>query len=134
MIATSDDHVPITHPEVVFSDSRGEIIDLVENEVFDSACWITTVAGAVRGNHYHLDTYQVTYVVRGRLRFASQLPGATAVTYIAETGDLVRTRPKESHAVEALSDSTMLVLTRGPRGGRNYESDTYRLDKPLIPG
>ena len=113
-------------------DERGEIVDLVENEPFDSACWITTRAGAVRGNHYHLDTYQVTYVVGGRLRFISQMPGAEPVTLVAEGGDLVRTRPTESHAVEALSDSVMLVLTRGPRAGRNYESDTYRLDDPLI--
>lgn len=116
----------------MYRDERGEIIDLVENESFDSACWITTRAGAVRGNHYHLDTYQVTYVVSGRLRFVSQLPGAEPVIHIAERGDLVRTRPTESHAVEALSDSVMLVLTRGPRAGRNYENDTFRLDDPLI--
>jgi hypothetical protein len=27
----------------------------------------------------------------------------------------------------------MLVLTRGPRGGDDYESDTFRLEVPLIP-
>lgn len=118
---------------MVFSDARGAIIDLVEHESFDSASLITSVAGAVRGNHYHLDTYQVTYVISGRLRFVSKMPEAAPVTLVAEAGDLVRTRPTESHAVESLSDSTMLVLTRGPRGGRNYESDTYRLDQPLIP-
>jgi hypothetical protein len=24
------------------------------------------------------------------------------------------------------------VMTRGPRGGREYESDTFRLDEPMI--
>ena len=117
----------------MFRDARGEIIDLVEQEPFDSASLITTVAGAVRGNHYHLDTYQVTYVLSGRLRVVTQMPDAPVVTRIAEAGDLVRTRPSESHAVQSLTDSTMLVLTRGPRGGRNYESDTHRLTEPLIP-
>jgi len=30
-----------------------------------------------------------------------------------------------------LEDSLFLVFTRGPRGGQDYESDTYRLTKPL---
>ena len=37
----------------------------------------------------------------------------------------------EAHALHALEDSVLLILTRGPRGGEDYESDTYRLDKPL---
>jgi hypothetical protein len=43
------------------------------------------------------------------------------------------TGPHEAHAIEALEDTTMVVMTRGPRGGREYESDTYRLDAALIP-
>jgi len=27
----------------------------------------------------------------------------------------------------------MLVLTKGPRAGMDYEKDTFRLEKPLIP-
>jgi hypothetical protein len=38
----------------------------------------------------------------------------------------------DAHAIEALEDTTMVVMTRGPRGGREYESDTFRLAEPLI--
>ena len=38
----------------------------------------------------------------------------------------------ERHAFQAIEDTTFLVLTRGPRGGENYETDTFRLDIPLI--
>jgi hypothetical protein len=34
--------------------------------------------------------------------------------------------------MEAIEPTTMVVMTRGPRGGREYESDTFRLDEPLI--
>jgi len=40
----------------------------------------------------------------------------------------------EAHALQALEDTTMVVMTRGPRGGREYESDTFRLSELLIEG
>jgi quercetin dioxygenase-like cupin family protein len=86
----------------------------------------------VRGNHYHNDTFQVIYLLAGRLRLVTQMPGQSVLTRIVEAGDLIRTPPVERHAVQALEDSTMLVLTRGPRAGRDYESDTLRLVEPLI--
>jgi hypothetical protein len=45
---------------------------------------------------------------------------------------VLRTGPGDAHAMEALKHTTMVVMTRGPRGGREYESDTFRLDEPLI--
>jgi len=125
------DHV--SHPEVAFADDRGTITDLIEQEAFDSASLITTTAGAVRGNHYHLETYQVIYVISGRLRVVTRLPGEEIVVHEADAGDLVRTPPAEHHAIQAVTDAAMFVLTRGPRGGQSYESDTFRLDDPLIP-
>jgi hypothetical protein len=50
-----------------------------------------------------------------------------------EPGDLIRTDAGEHHAICALEDALFFVFTRGPRGGENYESDTFRLETPLIP-
>jgi quercetin dioxygenase-like cupin family protein len=36
------------------------------------------------------------------------------------------------HAWKALEDTTCLVFTKGPRSGDQYESDTYRLEEPLL--
>ena len=48
-------------------------------------------------------------------------------------GDLVFTEPWESHALVGISDvCEFLVFTKGPRGGKEYESDTYRLKEKLI--
>jgi hypothetical protein len=35
--------------------------------------------------------------------------------------------PNERHAWIAIEDSLVVVMTRGPRGGKEYESDTFRL-------
>jgi quercetin dioxygenase-like cupin family protein len=48
-------------------------------------------------------------------------------------GDLVATGPNERHALQGIEESTLMVFTRGPRGGKEYESDTFRLEVPLIP-
>ena len=61
-----------------------------------------------------------------------QKPGEQKVEAILEPGDLIVNSPLEHHAFECLEDSTMLVLTRGPRGGEDYEKDTFRLEVPLI--
>ena len=86
----------------------------------------------MRGNHYHKETYQHLYVLEGKLRVCTQMPGERPEEAVLVKGDLIVNVPNERHAFEALEDSAFLVLTRGPRGGENYESDTYRLSGPLI--
>jgi quercetin dioxygenase-like cupin family protein len=116
-----------------FSDARGDIIDVLKQSVVEYATLITSKKGAVRANHYHKETFQYVYLLSGRMRVVGQMPDEKPSEVILETGDLIVNVPLERHAFEALEDSTMLVLTRGPRGGDDYEKDTYRLDVPLIP-
>ena len=118
---------------VSFADDRGEIIDILKNSPVEYATLITARKHSVRGNHYHKETYQHLYVLDGKLRVVTQMPGEGVKEAILEKGDLIVNAPNERHAFEALDDSSFLVLTRGPRGGENYESDTYRLSEPLIP-
>ena len=51
---------------------------------------------------------------------------------VLKKGDLVETAHNEAHAIKALQNSEFLVFTQGPRGGDNYENDTFRLKEPLI--
>lgn len=117
---------------ISFQDARGQIIDVLKRENVEYATIITSRKGAVRGNHFHKDTVQYLYVLSGALRVATQMPGAAKEEAVLQAGDMVVNTPNESHAFEALEDTTFLVLTRGPRGGEDYEKDTFRLDVPLI--
>jgi quercetin dioxygenase-like cupin family protein len=116
-----------------FADDRGEIIDILKQNNVEYATLIISKKRAVRANHYHKETFQWVYMLAGRMRVVAQMPDEAAQEVILGPGDLIVNEPLERHAFEALEDSTMLVLTRGPRGGDDYEKDTYRLDVPLIP-
>jgi quercetin dioxygenase-like cupin family protein len=107
-------------------DERGVIQDLLTEQI-DGVTEIFSRAGAVRGNHTHNRTRQWTYVVSGKLRTV-----LGAAESIRGPGDFFLEPPGIPHAWEALEDTTVLVLTAGPRTGEGYESDTVRLDQPLI--
>jgi quercetin dioxygenase-like cupin family protein len=109
-----------------FSDDRGLIEDLL-TEPLDSVTRIFTVAGAVRGNHVHAQTVQVTYIVSGRLHVMTRAPGGPVVSRLIGPGEMIREEPGVAHAWQATEDCTVLVFTRGPRSGEGYESDTTRL-------
>ena len=121
----------ITRPQVKYADERGSITDILQKEEIEYITVITSVKGVERGHHYHKKTTQWVYLMGGRMKLLTQLPGEPVVATILEKGDLAVTYPMERHAMIALEDSVFLVFTRGPRGGEDYESDTYRLKRPL---
>jgi len=114
------------------TDARGAITDIVENVPFDSLILITSARGAVRGNHFHKETIQYTYILSGTCRYFSQKPGGPVEQATVVKGDLIVSPPMESHAFEALEDSELLAFCKGPRAGSQYESDTFRLAEPLV--
>ena len=115
-----------------FKDKRGEIIDIIENEKINSVTIITFSKGAIRGNHYHKKTIQWNYVLDGEVIYYSETNNKKSrVTMRA--GDLSVSYPYQKHAFKSQTKSRVLVLTKGPRAGQNYEIDTFRLIKnPLI--
>jgi len=117
---------------ISFQDDRGEIIDMIENENINAVTLITFKKGAIRANHFHKETTQWNYVISGKINIATQMPDEKIVETIMNVGDFVETVPNEKHSLKAFEDSTLLVLTKGPRGGKEYETDTFRLDIPLL--
>ena len=115
-----------------FEDHRGAIRDIIAKERIDFVTIISNKKGAVRGNHYHKETVQYLYVLEGSILVASQFEGQELKKQILSEGDLLQNEALEHHAIESLEDSKLLILTRGLRGGDDYESDTFKLDKPLL--
>lgn len=112
-----------------FEDHRGRIHDLLGP--VDAVTEIRTLAGACRGNHYHGRTTQWAYVVSGEMLFASvQDDGLHEEVH--GPGDLVCEPAGVRHAWRAVSDCTVLVFTSGPRSGEAYETDTVRLEVPIL--
>lgn len=117
--------------KVDFRDDRGEISDILEDEIIDHITMISSKKDSIRGNHYHKKSVQYTLVLKGSFKLLTQMAEGELETAIIKPRDLVFTPPLEKHAFIALEDSEYIVFTRGPRGGKNYESDTYRLTEKL---
>lgn len=118
--------------KISHKDERGEIIDLLEKENVNAITYITFNKGSVRGNHYHKRTVQWCYVIRGVLMVRSQKNNEKVKEIIMKEGSFFVDEPKEAHAFKAFQKTEIMVFTRGPRGGKEYETDTYRLVEPLI--
>ena len=114
------------------TDQRGSIVDLISDDEVNAVTLITFIKGAVRANHYHERTTQWNYVLSGEILLATQMPGGDKREQILKVGDFVVARENERHALKGLTDAEVLILTKGPRAGAQYENDTFRLDEPLI--
>ena len=117
--------------ELVHSDGRGEIFDLITDELISSVSFITFTHNAIRGNHIHSKTSQWNYVVSGEIFVIIDSNGNREEATF-HTGDLFLIPPGEAHAMRASESSELMVFTMGPRGGKDFESDTFRLESPLI--
>jgi quercetin dioxygenase-like cupin family protein len=114
-----------------FTDDRGSITDIFYKINANHACLITNTPGAVRGNHYHKHTIQYTYVLTGSMIYYSKPVDSDqpADEFLAKKGDFIISSPNEIHAMKATPDGcTFLAFAEGPRGGEDYETDTYRVD------
>lgn len=113
-----------------FTDDRGEIVDILAGPI-DCVTRITSVAGAVRGNHRHNRTTQWALVLSGRLLVVTE-DGQSRTRCEYGPGDIAEDRPGTAHAWKSLTDTVVLVFTRGPRSGSAFEDDTERLKVPLL--
>lgn len=113
-------------------DQRGIIVDLLVDQSINAVTYLTLAPGAVRGNHFHKETTQWTFVMTGRITYAESTLGGLVESHCGEPGDLFVSEPSAVHAVRANIDSSIIVFTSGPRAGDLYEQDTYRVSPPII--
>lgn len=115
-----------------FTDERGIITDLISDDEINAITLITFAKNAVRANHYHEHTIQWNYVVKGEILLVTQFPGGDKEERVLRAGEFAVTREKERHAIKGITEAEVLILTKGPRAGTQYENDTFRLTEPLI--
>ena len=122
----------LTHKEVNFEDGRGTITDIFTNEPRQHCTIIHSTKGSVRGNHYHKHTHQSDFMVSGRMQVFSRKMGSDKIVEtIVGPRDFMEWELGEAHEFIALEDLTFVTFHNGPRGGEDYESDTYRFEPPL---
>jgi quercetin dioxygenase-like cupin family protein len=114
--------------KAAFEDDRGSITDLVYKTDFDAVTLIKSNKGSIRGNHFHKDTTQYSYILSGSVIAYSQKPDDKVERKLLKPGELMISLPLERHALHAAEDSEILIITKGPRNGLNYEADTFRVN------
>ena len=117
--------------KINFKDHRGIISDIIEKENINAITLLTIKKGKIRGNHYHKKTYQWNYIISGKMKLVTKKNGIKKSITLTKD-DVAVTIPLEQHALVGVTNCKILVFTRGPRGGKEYESDTYRLKSPLV--
>ena len=117
--------IPIRPP---FVDERGQILNLVDLP-FTSAAVITSVKGAIRGNHYHKTDYHYCWLQRGAMRYYHRPVGDPhpPPSWLITAGQLFYTPPGYEHTMQFTEDSVMLVFAKNNREMANYEADTVRV-------
>jgi len=119
-----------------FVDTRGSIYDIFSKMPMDHACLITSNPNEVRGNHYHKETVQYTFIISGKMEYRTadigDVPGAYH-SVECHPGDFIISDPNEIHAMKAGFDGcTFIAFAAGTRGGVDYEKDTYRINRSLF--
>lgn len=123
----------------MFTDERGTIQDCLVNKSVDAVTHITFNPGAVRGNHYHKETIQYDYILKGKLwcyqgRWTT-IKGKKVLQVIAGIvgpKQLIVHMKGIPHAYKAIEYSEIITCTKGPRKGTDYSKDTYKLIEPLF--
>lgn len=117
-------------PLELHEDARGAIVDVFYKQDIEHVAVIRSNAGALRGNHYHKETTQHMLMTKGSMEYwYKPLEGDAEPKHIVlKQGDLCSTPPLEIHALKILEpDTEFIVFSSGLRGGRDYESDTFRV-------
>jgi len=124
--------VEIKHIKPAFTDHRGDIFDLLDDEKILHVGLITSTKGAVRACHYHNKAKQFNYVLKGSFEFLSKEvdnPNAEVIKTILREGDFVSIPTRVIHKFVALEDESAIIdLNTESRSGDGYESDTVRVD------
>ena len=125
----------IQPPLEMHKDDRGSIIDIFYKEHIGHVAIIDSFSGALRGDHYHKKSIQHILITKGSLEYWYTTFGSDEdpeCVFISE-GDIITTPPFEIHALRITEDNQFIVFGQGVRGGKDYESDTHRLDYTIIP-
>lgn len=125
----------ITKIRFATQDSRGDISDIFYKHPIDHVAIINSKKGVFRGDHYHKSTTQHMYMAKGSLRYYyRQLneDNDKVKSVVVKENEMVTTPPYEVHALEILENNQFIVFSEGKRGGKDYESDTYRVKPTLI--
>jgi dTDP-4-dehydrorhamnose 3,5-epimerase-like enzyme len=124
----------VSEPLEMHKDDRGTIADIFYKGSIEHVAIIKSNPGSIRGNHYHEESTQHMLITKGSLEYwYKQLDSDDKPQCVVLCeGDIVSTPPFEVHALKIIDENEFIVFSEGMRGGRDYESDTIRINENII--
>lgn len=116
-------------------DERGDISDIFYKHRINHVAIINSKKGVFRGDHYHKKTTQHMYMTKGSLRYYYKKVNQSlsqVKSILVKKDEMVTTPPYEVHSLEFPEDNQFIVFSEGKRGGKDYESDTFRVTPSII--
>lgn len=102
--------VEFIKPDFEFEDARGSLKQLV-HEGWKQVNYITSVAGAFRGNHYHKENSEAFFVISGKFKLiVEDLENTKKEEYEMKSGDFFIIRPNINHSFEYLEETQLISL------------------------
>ena len=108
-----------------FKDKRGTISNLVPSTPIQHIALITSVRGAIRGNHYHRLDSHYTVLLSGKAKYTELIAGRQR-SWVLRPGSVILTRSKTPHVFLFLENSEFIALCTQRRDMGRYEEDTIR--------
>lgn len=116
-------------PKDINVDKRGRIITLPTFATRETTL-IESYAGAVRGNHYHLDESHLMYVVTGKMIYIEQSEETGLQVVELGPGESVVTPAGAAHCTLFPEDTVFVTLSDALRADGAYETSVVRI-KPM---
>lgn len=119
--------VEFIKPDFEFEDARGSLKQLV-HEGWKQVNYITSVAGALRGNHYHKENVEAFFVISGRFKLVAEtLDKSKKEEYEMKAGDFFVVKPNVNHSFDYLGSTQLISFydkgVEKPDGSKDIYND-----------
>ena len=102
-------------PYFHFQDARGEITGVTRGMELREANFIRSIAGTVRGGHYHRDTWELFYIISGTIDIVLGTPDGTETSrFQVGPGATFLIEPMELHTFHVLEDASWMNFLSRP--------------------
>lgn len=98
------------------SDERGSIEGLANFGEWEEINLIRSLAGTIRGNHYHKETIELFLILEGEILVSTCMvgqdnrPGEVTNKYYVKAGDVFLINPMVNHTFQVIMDSRWINL------------------------
>lgn len=97
-------------PDFSFKDDRGSLTQLV-HQGWSQVNFITSVAGAFRGGHYHKLNKEAFFIISGKVRLVLEnMITCEKAEYTISSGDFFIIHPNVKHSFEFIQDTILISM------------------------